>query len=63
MGRNCLREQPKDDTGASQDRKPDWEATDSNTNWVVAIDIESLRGPEEEHREEIGAGDESDHES
>ncbi|KAK0888204.1 hypothetical protein LTR57_025553, partial [Friedmanniomyces endolithicus] len=32
------------------------------TNWVVAIDVESLSRPEHQNRKEVGSGDEGDDE-
>ena len=54
------RQQPEYDAGTSQDREADWQTTDANTNGVMAVNVESLCGPEHEDGEEVGAADEGD---
>lgn len=56
-------QQPKYDAGSCQDTESDGETSDAHTDWVMAINIESLGGPEHEDGEEICAGDEGDDES
>jgi len=53
-------EEPEDDAGADQDRKADGHTAKANANWVMAVDVERLGGPEEEDGEEVRAGDEGD---
>ena len=56
-------EEPKDYASAREDRKADRDTTNTNPNRIVAVDIEGLCGPEHYDGEEIGAGDEGDHQS
>lgn len=55
-------DQPKDNAGARQDREPYWKSSDADTNWIMAVHIEGLSGPEHEDAEEVGAADEGDDE-
>jgi hypothetical protein len=54
------RQEPKYDTRTSQDGEADGDTTDTDANGVMPVDVECLRRPEHEDREEIGAGDERD---
>ena len=56
------REEPEHDTGTCEDGEADGETAESDANGVVAVDVEGLRGPEEEDGEEVGARDEGDDE-
>jgi hypothetical protein len=56
------RQQPQYDAGTCQDAETDGDSADTNTNRVVSVDVESLRRPEHEDGEEVGAGDERDDE-
>lgn len=47
--------QPEYDNSTREDCEPDWQTSDPNAYWIVAVYVESLRGPEQEHREEVGA--------
>jgi hypothetical protein len=54
--------EPQDNARASQNSQPDRETSDSDLNWVMAINVESLRWPEHDDGEEIRPGDECDNE-
>ena len=56
------RESPRNDTAACQDGEADRNTADTDTNWVVAIDVESLSRPEHQNRKEVRSGDEGDDE-
>lgn len=53
-------EQPKHNKSACQDTESYGQTSDSNTNRVMAVDVKRLRGPEEQHGEKVGSGDEGD---
>ena len=55
-------QEPEDDTSACEDGETDWQTADTDTDWVVAVDVEGLGGPEEEDGEEVCARDECDDE-
>ena len=55
-------QEPQDDASTSQNSEANGNATDADTNGVMSVDVESLRRPEHEDREEIGPRDEGDHE-
>ncbi len=57
-----LGEEVKRDASTAHDAEAEGEAADANTNGVVAVDVEGLGGPKQEHREEIGARDEGNDE-
>lgn len=52
----------KHNASTSHDTKTNSETADADINRVMAVDIERLGWPEHNHREEIGTGDEGDHE-
>ena len=56
-------QRPENDNGTGKNRKSDWDTTDSDADWVMAVDIKGLGWPEHDDREEIGTGDEGDDES
>lgn len=37
--------------------------SDADTNWIMAVHVECLRGPEHQNGEEVGSTDEGDHQS
>lgn len=53
-------QQPEDDTSASEDAKSNWNTAHADSYGIVAVDVEALGGPEHQHGEEVGAGDEGD---
>ena len=53
-------EEPENDACTCEDGETDGHAAKTYTNWIVAVDIEGLSGPEEEDREEVCAGNEGD---
>lgn len=54
--------QPKNNEGPRQNTQAYGKPSEPHTNRVMAVDIKRLGGPEEEDREEIGAGYEGDDE-
>lgn len=56
-------EQPKNDAGPDENGKADGHSAESDAEWVVAVNVEGLGGPEEQHREEIGTRDKGDYKS
>lgn len=57
-----LGEQPQHDACADEDGEADWHASQADADGVVAVYVEGLGGPEEQHGEEVCAGDEGDNE-
>lgn len=55
-------QQHKHNTSTGQNTKTDGKTADADINGVMAVDIERLRRPEHNHREEISTRDEGDHE-
>ena len=55
-------EKPQHDARASKDAEANRDAANSNTNGVMAVDVEGLSRPEHEDREEVSTGDEGDDE-
>lgn len=52
--------QDQHNTSTGQDAESNRKTANADINGVVSVNIERLGGPEHEHREEIGSGDESD---
>ena len=57
-----LGEEVQRDAGTAHDAEAEGKAADANRNGIVAVDVVGLGGPEQEHREEIGARDEGNDE-
>jgi len=55
-------QQHQNNASSSQDTEPNRQAADTNVHGVMTVYIERLGGPEHQHRKEVGAGDERDHE-
>ena len=53
-------EKPQDNTGTNQNTKSNRDSSNTNLNRVVPVDIECLRWPEHNNREEIGTRDKGD---
>lgn len=53
-------EKPQDHDGTSQDAEANGKTPDTDAGRVMAVHVESLRGPEHDDREEVGARDEGD---
>ncbi len=53
-------EQPKHNKSACQNTESNGQTSDSDTNWVLAVDVKRLRGPEEQDGEKVCSGDEGD---
>lgn len=47
-------------TGTSQDAKANRKTANTDINRIMSVHVERLGGPEHEHGEEVGAGDEGD---
>ena len=47
--------QPEYDNSTREDGESDWQTSDPNAYWIMAVYVESLCGPEEKHGEEVGA--------
>ncbi len=56
-------QQPKYDASAGQDTESDGDTANAHADWILAVNVERLRGPKHENGEEVCAGDESDDES
>lgn len=54
------RKKPENNASAYENGESNGHAANSDTNGVMAIDVEGLRRPEQEDGEEVGTGDESD---
>lgn len=52
--------QPQNHNSPHQNTQAYGKPSESHSNWVMAVDIKCLGGPEEENREEVGARDEGD---
>ena len=55
-------QQPQNNDRASQDAKANGKASNTNTYGIVAVDVESLRRPEHDNGEEVGARNKGDDE-
>lgn len=55
-------QKPKDYDCTCQDTKTNGQTSDAYAHRILAVYVEGLRWPEEEHGEEVGAGDEGDDE-
>ena len=55
-------QKPQNDEGASKNTKANGNTSDANSDRVLTVDILGLRWPEQEDREEVGAGDEGNDE-
>lgn len=53
---------PQNNACPTQDAKPDWHAANADVHGIMTIHVERLRGPEHDHRKEIGTGDKGDDE-
>ena len=55
--------QPEYNDGTSKDAESDWQTSDSDAYWIMAVDVKGLCGPEKKHREEVGARNACDNQS
>ena len=55
--------QPEYNDSTRKDAESDWQTSDPNAYWIVAVYVESLCGPEEKDREEVGARNACDDQS
>ena len=51
-------QKPKDGKGTCEDTEADWDTTDTNTDRILTVDVESLCWPEQENGKKVGTGDE-----
>ena len=56
-------QQPQYHAGSGQDRKPDRNTANADSNRILPVDVESLRRPEHEDGKEVGTRDSGDDES
>ena len=54
------RQKPQNNASTGENGKADWDASNADTNGILAINIEGLRRPEEDHGKEIGTANKSD---
>ena len=54
-------EKPKDNTCTRQDAEADGESSNTNPDWIVAVNVECLSWPKHKDRKEIGARDKGNH--